>query len=159
MLLGVNLLPPSSLLLENRSMAFFFRLILLGLLSGFFSCQPDPVESLHRDIMRIHDEIMPMTSELAQLALELKQLEERDSMLRAGDRESILRDLGKMDAAEESMMLWMNHYLPPYRQTNLPDEEVLAYLRQQRKQIEGVQKETHTAMEIGRAWMEKFKVK
>jgi ribosome recycling factor len=105
--------------------------------------------------MAIHDEVMPKMSEVNKLKNDI--MKKADSLAQAGEEEASTRLKAlaeELEDAGSSMMVWMRQYKP----ADLNEEEVKAYLEEQKVKVEEVRTKINTRLEKARkeleSWME-----
>ena len=107
-------------------------------------------QAIYDQVMEIHDEVMPEMSTINKLERQLKRkletMESQDSIIMV---KGTVKRLGE---AGESMMDWMHQLDIPG--TNVPDEEAIAYLKQEKLKISSVSSRMKTAIQSGKAIME-----
>lgn len=139
----------------------FVSILLITVSFILFSCKSEvnkanatPTQLKHIEIMEIHDEVMLETNKISKLVRQLNSSKRKipqnnTSLLKMFD--SYISDL---EAAEESMMVWMKEYKKP----DFNDESVttVSYLQQERKRIEDIQKKTTKSMVNGNGLLNKI---
>lgn len=125
--------------------------LMLVLLVIAFGCKPSgdsDLKMLKDEIMAIHDEVMPKMGELRRIRKDL--MLQADSLVEVNSkRADMLNELAmEMEAAKEGMMQWMRGFQPDFDGT---EEEVKAYLEDQKKIIQQVKEDMLIALEKGRS--------
>ncbi len=101
------------------------------------------VLDLQHKTEEIHDAAMKEMAAMNRLARQLKKQEGGQ----AEHRDSLANALQQMDKAEEEMMNWMKNYHAP---KNLPTEEAVKYLTEQKTSIETNLQNIQAAHEAGK---------
>jgi DNA repair exonuclease SbcCD ATPase subunit len=122
-------------------------LIVLLFLALFFSCSSNTEkteQALRKEIMDTHNEIMPKMNNIQELKTRL--LENKDSLtqenfqplpsggLNVPQIDSLIQAL---DAADESMMAWMENY-NEFNEESFTHAQQMAYLQEEKEKIESV---------------------
>ncbi len=120
---------------------------------AMFSCNPQAEKSdlktLRSEVMDVHDEVMPKMGELRKTEKALRQMasETQDSV----QTDELLSAADGIKSANENMMQWMRNYDPSFSGT---EEEILAYLKDQKEKIEVVRSDMLTSLEAGQKLLE-----
>ena len=122
-------------------------LLIIGL--ALASCQSNKkseVISVKETVMEIHDEAMPKMTELMKTRKKLTVL--ADSLVDIDSVSSLViqATASEIDLATESMMMWMRNYEPEFEGS---EEEILAYLKRQKEEIQKVKDDMELALEKG----------
>lgn len=127
-----------------RPAAYFLLACSLLLVAA---CQKDSNQALYDEVMAIHDEIMPKMDDLYRAKMALQQRLDSAAVDDAG-REEIARKIAQIDAASESMMVWMREFNP------IPDsegkEKAREYLLEERARIQEIREKMLEALEQAR---------
>jgi prefoldin subunit 5 len=111
----------------------------------------EAVKALQAETEAVHDEAMKDMAELNRTGRALRHaLTELDSTDAAtpARREAMERALVAIETADSNMMSWMAGYQAP---NDLPVDEALSYLQQQKEAIEANHREIRAAIEAGKA--------
>lgn len=116
-----------------------------------FPPKNNAVEELKEQTMAIHDEAMAEMAEMNRLGRTLKRAvaELPADAPRADSAQAILR---QMKRAEEDMYTWMRQYNPPPQ--NMPQEEALRYLEEQKRLISQNQQDIRAARDAARQMLQ-----
>lgn len=122
--------------------------LVLALALAISSCETSSKDSvdiptLKSEVIAIHDEVMPKMGELRKVSKELRQAAEADST-----KQSWIETADEISEANESMMVWMRGFEPNYEGT---DEEVIAYLQDQKVKIEKVREAMNGSLAAGKS--------
>lgn len=132
------------------------RLALIALAATLmYACgnsKKEELKTLKNEVMAVHDEVMPKMGDLmkAQKALKLKAdslMETSDSLAAQGYYDAA----AKIDSANESMMNWMRNFQANFQGT---DEELTAYLNEQKATIQKVKDDMLNSLEEGKKKLE-----
>ena len=102
-------------------------------------------QALYDEVMKVHDEVMPKMDDIYKLKQELKKQISDSANLTDEKRKTIEATILKLDAASESMMVWMRNFNP--MPDSLGEEKARAYLEDQQAKIKGVKEEMLEAIE------------
>lgn len=107
---------------------------LIGITVCFTACNDrKEVEALKTETMRIHDEAMKDMGPMNAISRSIKnEMETLDSL--SPRRDSLRNAVSNLERAEEEMMNWMKNYKDPGE--NMPKEEAVKYLQEQKTAIE-----------------------
>lgn len=117
-------------------------LITLGLVSFLSACQNDKAiqDTLQKEVLDEHDTVMARMDDLNESQLKLDQLKSNFKNMNAMDTASLSLSIDSakqaLSQADEAMMQWMHQFSPDY--TNMSNEQIINYLKQQRKSIDSV---------------------
>lgn len=90
--------------------------------------------ALYQDLMSTHDEIMPEMSDIMLLNKKIKAIVENTQDPQELEK---LNQLSKdLEDASEGMMVWMREFNPNLDE--LPEQEIVAYLKEEQKKIDTV---------------------
>jgi len=106
--------------------------------------EDSPNKALYDQVMAIHDEVMPKMNDLYKAKTELrKRLEASD--LTEAERTAIGEKIAQIEAADESMMVWMRQFEP------IPDsageEKAKQYLEAELIKVKKVREDILQALE------------
>ncbi len=108
-------------------------------------------DQLLEQVMAAHDEVMPKMGDLRRTAKALQTIADSLSALTDQDYSARVNELreaaGRIENANDAMMKWMRQYEAPDNEA--PIAEVLAYLKEQKEQIEKVRDEMLEALKAG----------
>lgn len=136
----------------------------VGILSIVFiaSCT-DPkmqkVETLKTECIAIHDEVMPRMGEIVEICSGIKEMraeldtDTTDSA--ASIRKNLVLQVELLDSAHESMMVWMNAYVPDYELDHDADQSIKFY-EEQKVRIAEVKDLMLKSIEDGKTTLEKM---
>ena len=121
-----------------------FSLLILSVFI-FSACgdKPDQVTSIKKEVMDVHDELMPKMGELRNVRKTLITKAQAADSSMASELETLAQDL---EAANESMMDWMNQYEPQFEGT---EKDQVKYYSDQRTSIQTVKERMLNALEKG----------
>ena len=137
----------------------YARLLIVFLVLNLFSCQNNDAEVLHNQIMDIHDEVMPKTGEIAYLYLAFRKKVETDSTISINQKMELLKQADDLEKAEDEMMVWMNDYTPPHKmKSSKNDNQIIAYLQEQKKIISIIKVHTDASLASGKKWKEMLSI-
>ncbi|MFT7281354.1 MAG: hydroxymethylpyrimidine/phosphomethylpyrimidine kinase [Cyclobacteriaceae bacterium] len=135
------------------------KYLVLSLTLIFVSCGQDPSDSqptnkeLKEQVLAAHDVVMPKMEELRKIEKALRTaaneqmlLSESVKAVKATEAANVLAE------ANESMMQWMRSFDLNYKGT---EEEVRAYLEEQKLFIDQVRFDMNTALDQGKSVLEK----
>lgn len=104
------------------------------------------IQDLKAEVMAVHDEVMPKMGDIRRLRkdlmLQADSLMEMDSVLAT----NLNAMADELDAANEGMMQWMRDYEPEFEGT---EEEIRAYLEEQKNAVQKVKEAMLGALEKG----------
>ena len=126
--------------------------LLLTAICCMFSCKhssnPER-QAIYDQVMEIHDEVMPEMSTINKLERQLKKkletMESQDSIIMV---KGTVKRLGE---AGEGMMDWMHQLKVPG--SEVPDEEAIDYLKEEKIKISHVSSKMKTAIQSGKSIM------
>jgi hypothetical protein len=128
------------------------RILFFVLISFVFhaiSCkkQSSEIDVLYKQVMLVHDEVMPRMKDIHEAKKELGKI-----AITADSIESfaIIREL---DAADESMMLWMNEFKADYNKMDEANQK--AYLDSELKRINKVRQLMLNSLEKSKSLVKK----
>ena len=131
------------------------NIIFLFAIAFMMACTPGnkasevSIQDLKNQVMDIHDEVMPKMGELRKTAKTLRESAEvkeaEEDMMSAED---LIRAAEAIEAANESMMVWMRQFEPDFKGT---DDESRAYLNDQMKQVNEVRDAMNSSLDAGTA--------
>lgn len=113
------------------------------------SCGPSKTEELQQlkgDVMVIHDEVMPKMGELRKTRMALEALADSIAVSDSARAETLNSLASDIAEANEGMMQWMRAYEPEFEGT---DEEIEAYLNEQKIAVEKVRDDMNESLESG----------
>jgi hypothetical protein len=116
----------------------------------FGSCQgSEKVAALQKAIENAHDETMKEMTDMDRVSRSLKtKLAKMDSLHTTGpERDTLVKTLADMQAAEDHMMTWMEAYNPPEGKA---EADALHYLEDQKVKIEKNHQEIVAALNRGK---------
>ncbi len=127
------------------------RYIPLLLITLLFSCgsnKQDEIKEMKDQVIEIHDEVMPRMGELNKVRKDL--LLQADSFIETDSVKAIsfTKAVANIEGSEKSMRNWMLNFELEYEGT---DEEIIHYLKDQKKAILQVQEEMNGSIEKGKA--------
>jgi uncharacterized lipoprotein NlpE involved in copper resistance len=128
-------------LLKSINTLILIGIILLGCNS---SSQNDELKNLRTEVMAIHDEVMPKMGELRQVEKSLRSASE-DQADSVGN--AMIEAANAIGVANENMMVWMRNYDPTFAGE---DEDVKAYLEEQKDAITKVRDDMLNSLEAGK---------
>ncbi len=135
------------------------RLFALFLVLNLVSCKNNDAEVLHKEIMDIHDEVMPKTGEITYLYMAFRKKVETDSTISQENKKELLKQADDLEKAEDEMMVWMNDYIPPHKMKSSKNEnEIIAYLLNQKKIISDIKVHTNASLASGKKWKEMLSI-
>jgi hypothetical protein len=109
--------------------------------------------------MDIHDEVMPKTGEIAYLYLAFRKKVETDSTISINQKMELLKQADDLEKAEDEMMVWMNDYTPPHKmKSSKNDNQIIAYLQEQKKIISIIKVHTDASLASGKKWKEMLSI-
>lgn len=128
----------------------YLSIFLAMLFVGCASSDKSELDLLEEEVMAIHDEVMPKMGDLRKTQKQLM-------LLAQGESDSLqavtyLNLADKIDIANESMMVWMRNYEPEF---DGDDDQVRAYLTEQKEGIEKVKRDMISALMEGRSALPK----
>lgn len=130
----------------------FYSLMKFSIILIFFGgCKQhkgDITNPLYHEVMAIHDEVMPKMSTIHHYKKELKKV--RTSYPEWQD--SITTLIKVLDDADESMMVWMEEFKMPEKNTN----EKL-YLEAEKTKIQKVSNDMYSAMDLAKNFLDNIK--
>lgn len=124
------------------------------LIIGYFlvSCSGEgkqsQIDALEQEVMEVHNKVMPMMGEVARLKDELEKGKENFDSLATEQAEKIDVLLVELSAANEGMMDWMRNYSGDF--TEMKQEEIEKYLKQQKAEIVEVENRITKAIEAAK---------
>jgi hypothetical protein len=125
--------------------ATFQVLSLITLLISACSQEAKDNQALYDEVMKVHDEVMPKMNDIYKLKEQLKKQIADTTGVVGEKRKAIESAIVKLDAASESMMVWMRSFNP--LPDSLGEDKAREYLEQEREKIETVKKEMLNAIE------------
>lgn len=106
--------------------------------------------ALYQDLMSTHDEIMPEMSDIMLLNKKIKAIVEDTQEPQELEK---LNQLSKdLEDANEGMMVWMREFNPNLDE--LPEQEIVAYLKEEQKKIEKVKTNMESAIENAQLYVD-----
>ncbi|QDH81441.1 hypothetical protein FKX85_00040 [Echinicola soli] len=132
-------------------------MVILILVAGILaSCNghQKEVEKLKGEVLEIHDEVMPLMGKIKE---EQKQLMTASGKLMAADSAANkataneMREVAKnLGDAYEGMFVWMRQYKVDFE--GMEEEQVIAYLEEQKKKVGKVNDDITNALEEAEAY-------
>ena len=113
------------------------------------ACQPAEQkddDSLKDEVMAIHDEVMPKMGDLRRTRKDLVKLADSIIVTDSTKAAALMALADQIGEASEGMMQWMRAYEPAFEGT---DEEIQAYLEEQKKSIQQVKEDMEGALANG----------
>ncbi|MCP4442218.1 MAG: hypothetical protein GY810_25190 [Aureispira sp.] len=116
-------------------------------------------DSLYQLVIVKHDEVMPKTADIARLQEKLrKALAKLGEGPKTPERDTILNMLSKLEQADEAMMQWMRDFksveVHEDHYVELPETEILYYLKEEETKIEDVAKKMLSSIATAKSWTE-----
>ena len=130
--------------------------IFLLTLTLLFACQSTKKEevdlkALKDEVFVLHDEVMPMMGDLRKVRKSLMAQVDSIQAIDPTKAEEFTLTSTDLDAANESMMMWMRNFDPNFEGT---DEETLKYLTDQKTSIGEVNTRMKETLKKGQALLE-----
>ncbi len=117
---------------------------------AFYACGPNEKsvqKARYDEVMAIHDEVMPKTGTIRKLKGELRakaeSLSNFDSL--SIEAQKILGAIKELEAANESMMVWMRAFSEPAEETQ--HDEVLKFYAEELEKVREVREKILTSIE------------
>ncbi len=134
--------------IKNLSLKFVYLFMIICFCKACTQNSQDEVTELRSEVLLLHDEVMPLMGDLKSLRTEVlkeaDRLVKEDSVINA-ERINKLRVLAaRMDAAFESMFVWMRQYQA--NQDSMSKDEKLRYLKEQRTMVEKVNQNINASL-------------
>lgn len=133
-----------------------FFVAMFFFLSACGSDKKESNEILKQEVIAIHDEVMPKMDELKKLKKDLLQKSSElsaDSIEMSGEIEKLNGISADLDSAFEGMFVWMRQFKSTFEE--MSDEEVEAYLLDQKIKVQKVNDEIKASIEAAKSELEK----
>ena len=127
-----------------------------AVLSSCGSKNPDHIaqDELTKEIWVVHDDVMPKTSEINRIQRTLRKLTDGQDL--APD-DPVLDMLNRLESAHEGMMVWMKEFQQPSKlRGEKSHEEIMAYLVEQKAEIEKVKEDMLGAIADGQKMVDSY---
>ena len=120
---------------------------LLSLIILLIACSKEAKDNqaLYDEVMKVHDEVMPKMNDIYKLKEGLKKQIVDSTTVPEDKRRAIESAILKLDAASESMMVWMRSFNP--LPDSLGEDKARQYLEQEREKIDRVKQEMLNAID------------
>ena len=120
---------------------------LLSLIILLIACSKEAKDNqaLYDEVMKVHDEVMPKMKDIYKLKEGLKKQIVDTTAVPEENRRAIESAILKLDAASESMMVWMRSFNP--LPDSLGEDKARQYLEQEREKIDRVKQEMLNAID------------
>lgn len=120
---------------------------LLSLIILLIACSKEAKDNqaLYDEVMKVHDEVMPKMNDIYKLKEGLKKQIVDTTAVPEENRRAIESAILKLDAASESMMVWMRSFNP--LPDSLGEDKARQYLEQEREKIDRVKQEMLNAID------------
>ena len=137
---------------------FINRIIFLCLITSFLGCESekkDQNQELKNEVIAIHDEVMPLMGDLKSLK---KKIDEKTQNVSQSDPENLIEIQklemlsDELDSAFNGMFVWMRQFQSTY--DNMAEEEVKAYLLDQKEKVEKVNNDIKKALTAAKKELE-----
>ncbi len=118
-------------------------------------------DSLWTDIMAVHDSVMPKTSDITKLSQRFKQELKENKKLDNATKSQLITVLEFLEQSDASMFDWMNNLkqIHKLREVNMPHNEIVTYLLQEKTAIVKVRDAMLTSLEAGNQLVEQHNMK
>jgi succinate dehydrogenase flavin-adding protein (antitoxin of CptAB toxin-antitoxin module) len=118
-------------------------------------------DSLWTGIMAVHDSVMPKTSEINRLSQRFKKELKENPKLDVATKSQLITVLEFLEQSDASMFDWMNNLkqINNLRKAEMPHEEIVSYLLQEKAAIITVRDAMLTSLDAGQKLMEQHKMK
>lgn len=133
-----------------KNILFTISILAIALLSACQSGNQDEAmeEKTKAEIMAVHDEVMPRMSEMQRLKKKLQTLAASEMVADSAAVQAIFETTRFLEDADEGMMSWMSEFKQPASMRNTKShEEIMAYLEDQKGEIEKVKKDMEGSIE------------
>lgn len=104
---------------------------------------------LYEQVMKVHDEVMPKMNDIYTLKEDLKKDIAATPAMVEDKRKKIEGAIVQLDAASESMMVWMRNFNP--LPDSLGEERARKYLEDQKVKVEKVKEDMLRAIDEAKA--------
>jgi uncharacterized protein (DUF342 family) len=132
----------------------FFTLILFV---GCRDAEQKAEERLKDEIFAIHDEVMPATSDIMRLSRKIRSVKKKNPALTHSATTELDTALFQLEAAHDEMMVWMKNFKSPAKlRSARTHEEIMEYLRQEKRNIEAVRDDMILSLDTGNRVLEKY---
>ncbi|MEY3050729.1 MAG: hypothetical protein RLY31_514 [Bacteroidota bacterium] len=136
----------------------FFSVAILPIL--LFSCHDSgrqAEEQLAKEIFAVHDAVMPKNADIVRMQKKLKKLDKQEKNLPPDAVADILEAIHRLEAAYDSMMLWMGDFKAPAKlRSSKSHEEIMVYLETEMAEIRAVETAMLSSLENGAQVLEKW---
>jgi succinate dehydrogenase flavin-adding protein (antitoxin of CptAB toxin-antitoxin module) len=118
-------------------------------------------DSLWTGIMAVHDSVMPKTSDINRMSQRFKKELKENPKLDVATKSQLITVLEFLEQSDASMFDWMNNLkqINNLRKAEMPHEEIVSYLLQEKTAIVKVSDAMLTSLDAGRKLMEQHKMK
>jgi len=115
-------------------------------------------EQLWDEVMAVHDDVMPEMADINRLTKQMDELLQNQKLSDL-DRAQVIETMQEIDKAGEGMWNWMAglKQLEPLRAEGKSHEEIMAYLREQKTEIEQVRDAMRSSISEGKALLDQIK--
>ncbi|MBK8703878.1 MAG: hypothetical protein IPN33_09785 [Saprospiraceae bacterium] len=117
-------------------------------------------DSLWTGIMAVHDSVMPQTSEINRMSQRFKKELKENSKLDVATKSQLITVLEFLEQSDASMFDWMNNLkqINNLRKAEMPHEEIVSYLLQEKTTIIQVRDAMLTSLNAGQKLMEQHRL-
>lgn len=111
--------------------------------------------------MAVHDSVMPKTSDITKLSQRFKQELKENKKLDNATKSQLITVLEFLEQSDASMFDWMNNLkqIHKLREVNMPHNEIVTYLLQEKTAIVKVRDAMLTSLEAGNQLVEQHNMK
>jgi hypothetical protein len=138
---------------------YFVGILSIVLIASCTDPKMQKVETLKTECIAIHDEVMPRMSEIVEISSGIKEMRaelDTDTTDSAAlIRKNLVLQVELLDSAHESMMVWMNEYVPDYDLDHDADQSIKFY-EEQKVRIAEVKELMLKSIEDGKNTLEKM---
>jgi len=115
----------------------------------------DQEKTLFDEVIKVHDDVMGADEHLMKNKMLLDSMVKHNST--ADVKDSVYTYLGKLNLADSAMSSWMHKF--DAENTGKSHEQIMSYLSDQKKQIEGVKTQINGALAVSDKYLAKWKMK
>lgn len=138
---------------------YFVGILSIVLIASCTDPKMQKVETLKTECIANHDEVMPRMSEIVEISSGIKEMRaelDTDTTDSAAlIRKNLVLQVELLDSAHESMMVWMNEYVPDYDLDHDADQSIKFY-EEQKVRIAEVKELMLKSIEDGKNTLEKM---